>query len=304
MTDPIIRPLTFEDLDEALRLSTAVGWNQRLDDWRMLLQLAPAGAFAALSDARDVADISIVGTAIGIDYGAFAWIAMMLVDPAYRGRGVGRRLLEAAIDALPSHLPIRLDATPLGRRLYQRYGFEEEAALSRHVIDHARLADQRVARTRPASCAVQPLTDADLAIVVEQDRETFGGTRGAVLDWAFRGATQYAYVIRSNDTDRGPINYCLGRQGRLFDQIGPVVAGADDVALALMSAALGAAGDRRVAVDAFDSRRAFAAALQAHGFVVQRPLVRMCRPTDSRACTTAIGRRIICEFAILGPEFA
>ena len=79
MTDPIIRPLTFEDLDDALRLSAAARWNQRLDDWRMLLQLAPAGAFAAVSDARGV---SIVGTAIGIDYGAFAWIAMMLVDPA------------------------------------------------------------------------------------------------------------------------------------------------------------------------------------------------------------------------------
>jgi GNAT superfamily N-acetyltransferase len=305
MTDPIIRPLTFEDLDEALRLSTAVGWNQRLDDWRMLLRLAPAGAFAALSDARDVSDISdnsIVGTAIGIDYGAFAWIAMMLVDPAYRGRGVGRRLLEAAMDALPSHLPIRLDATPLGRRLYQRYGFEDEAALSRHVIDRARLADRRVARTRPAPFAVQPLTDADLAIVVEQDRETFGGTRAAVLDWAFRGAPRYAYAVRSDNSS--PIHYCLGRQGRLFDQIGPVVAGDDDIAHALVSAALAAAGDRPVAVDTFDSRRAFAAALRADGFVVQRPLVRMCRPSDSKACTTAIGRRTICELAILGPEFA
>ena len=303
MTDPIIRPLTLEDLDEALRLSTAVGWNQRLDDWRMLLRLAPAGAFAAFADTRDdsdvsdVSDVSLVGTAIGIDYGAFAWIAMMLVDPAYRGRGVGRRLLEAAMDRLPSHLPIRLDATPSGRRLYQRYGFEDEAALSRHVIDHSRLAEHR-----PARLAVQPLTDADLPIVIEQDRETFGGTRGAVIDWAFHGAPQYAYAVRSDNS--GPIHYCLGRQGRLFDQIGPVVAGDDDSAHALVSAALAAAGDRRVAVDAFDSRRAFAAALQADGFVVQRPLVRMCRPSDSKACTTAIGRRTICEFAILGPEFA
>jgi len=295
MTDPIVRPLTFADLDEALRLSTAVGWNQRLDDWRMLLQLAPAGAFAAVSDARDDSEIPIVGTAIGIDYGAFAWIAMMLVDPAYRGRGVGRRLLEAAIDALPSDLPIRLDATPLGRPLYQRYGFEDEAPLSRHVIE---------ARLKPrAPSIVQPLTDADLAIVVEQDRETFGGTRGAVLDWAFRGATQYAYVVRSH-TDWGPINYCLGRQGRLFDQIGPVVASESDVAHALICAALGAAGDRPVAVDALDSRRAFAAALQADGFVVQRPLVRMCRPAESGARATAVGRDDICEFAILGPEFA
>lgn len=291
MSDPIIRPLAFDDLDDALRLSTVVGWNQRLDDWRMLLRLAPAGAFAALLDSH------IVGTAIGIDYGAFAWIAMMLVDPAYRGRGVGRRLLEAAMDAVPSNLPIRLDATPMGRTLYQRYGFEDEAALSRHVIVHS-----SVPPGRSVTVAVEPLRDADLAGVIEQDRETFGGSRGALLDWAFHGATQYAYTVRR---DNGVLHYCFGRQGRLFDQIGPVVSGDEDIAHALVSAALGAAGGRRVAVDAFDSRSAFAAALRSDGFVVERPLVRMCRRTDSSgACRTASGSGKLCEFAILGPEFA
>jgi GNAT superfamily N-acetyltransferase len=291
MSDPIIRPLAFEDLDDALGLSTVVGWNQRFEDWQMLLRLAPAGALAAVLDSR------IVGTAIGIDYGAFAWIAMMLVEPAYRGRGVGRRLLEAAMDAVPSNLPIRLDATPMGRPLYQRYGFEDEAALSRHVIDHA-----SAPRSRPVPFAVEPITDAGLAIVVEQDRETFGGLRGAVLDWAFHSAAQYAYTVRS---DNGVLQYCFGRQGRLFDQIGPVVSGDDDIAHALVSAALAAAGDRRVAVDAFDSRTAFAAALRADGFLVERPLVRMCRRNNSsRACRTASEPGNICEFAILGPEFA
>src|SRR5881275_1687479 len=142
MSDPVIRALTFEDLGEALRLSTTAGWNQQVDDWRMLLRLAPAGAFAALIDA------CIVGTAIGIDYGAFAWIAMMLVDPAYRSRGIGRRLLEAAMHAVPSDLPIRLDATTRGQPLYQRYGFEDEATLSRQVRD-ARLTEAPEARRRP-----------------------------------------------------------------------------------------------------------------------------------------------------------
>jgi GNAT superfamily N-acetyltransferase len=294
MSDPIIRPLAFEDLDDALGLSTVVGWNQRFEDWQMLLRLAPAGALAAVLDSR------IVGTAIGIDYGAFAWIAMMLVEPAYRGRGVGRRLLEAAMDAVPSNLPIRLDATPMGRPLYQRYGFEEEAALSRHVIDHP-----SAPRSRPVPFAVEPITDAGLAIVVEQDRETFGGSRGAVLDWAFHGAPQYACAVRSDITDRGVLHYCFGRQGRLFDQIGPVVSGDDDIAHALVSAALAAAGERRVAVDAFDSRNAFAAALRADGFIVERPLVRMCRRNNSsRACRTASEPGNSCEFAILGPEFA
>src|SRR5688572_24633414 len=94
ITDLLIRPLAFEELDEALGLSTTVGWNQQLDDWRLLLRLAPEGAFAALIEGR------IVGTAIGIDYGGFAWIAMMLVDPAYRRCGLGARLLEAAMDAV------------------------------------------------------------------------------------------------------------------------------------------------------------------------------------------------------------
>ena len=314
MSDPIIRPLTFTDLDGALRLSTVVGWNQRLDDWRMLLRLAPAGAFAARLDSHDAC---IVGTAIGIDYGSFAWIAMMLVDPAYRGRGLGSRLLEAAIDAMPSSLPIRLDATPMGRPLYQRYGFEDETTLSRYARLKPRAPSEPRTPSEPrapsasrASSIVRSLTDADMAVVVEQDRETFSGTRGAVLEWAFHSAPQYAYVVRN---DEGPVDYCLGRQGRLFDQIGPVVARDDDIAHALVSAALAAAGDRSVVVDAFDpstgsgspramsrgeSRSTFTAALRDDGFVVQRPLVRMCRP--GRDGLQAVPK----EFAILGPEFA
>ena len=292
MSDPIIRLLASEDLDDALTLSVTAGWNQPLDDWRLLLQLAPTGAFAALSDAR------LVGTAIGIDYGGFAWIAMMLVDPAFRGRGLGRCLLEAAMDAVPSHLPIRLDATTLGRPMYQRYGFEDEAMLSRHVAERGVLpASQALDGSRD----VRPLTASTLRIVIERDEETFGGTRGAVLDWAFHRAARYAHVVRSPD---GLTHYCLGRPGRLYDQIGPVVAGNADIANALVNAALAAAGERPVVVDAFDSRPAFTAALATRGFHVQRPLVRMCRPPGPAARPNgALREGPLAEFAILGPEF-
>ena len=307
MSDPVIRPLTVEDLGEALRLSTTAGWNQQVDDWRMLLRLAPAGAFAALIDA------CLVGTAVGIDYGGFAWIAMMLVDPAYRGRGVGRRLLEAAMDAVPPNLRIRLDATPLGRPLYQRYGFDDEATLSRHVSDGSNRGGAPVSEAFNGSGDVRPLTASDLAIVIERDREVFGGTRGAVLDWAFHRAPQYAYVARG---DNGLMPYCLGRQGRLLDQIGPVVAGHEDIANALVKAALAAAGDRPVAVDAFDSQAAFSAGLRSRGFFIERPLIRMCRAAASAAreqgvpaLVPAFRPRLISrsrgnEFAIFGPEFA
>lgn len=305
MSDPVIRLLVPEDLDSALALSSTAGWNQRLDDWRMLLALAPGGSFAAVTEGR------IAGTAIGIDYDGFAWIAMMLVDPACRGRGLGRRLLEAAMGAVPADRPIRLDATPMGRPLYRAYGFEDEATLTRHVAD-------RVVPSGGQSHS-GPLTAADLPAVAEQDARIFGGDRRAVLDWALDRAPQYARVVR---TKAGPAPYCLGRQGRLFDQIGPVVAGDDDAAQALVTAALLETEGHAVVIDVFDSRNAFAAWLRACGFRGERPLFRMCRPGRRRQAAAGVpdarlvrggveagvemdeNRSALAEFAILGPEFA
>jgi GNAT superfamily N-acetyltransferase len=295
MSDPIIHVLAPDDLEAALTLSSTAGWNQRRADWRMLLRLAPGGSFAATIDGR------IIGTAVGIDYGGFAWIAMMLVDPAWRGRGVGRRLLEAAMMSVPSDRPIRLDATPMGRPLYQRYGFADEALLARHVTDASRPAAS-AAPPRESALVVRPLTAADLPNVAARDREVFGGDRRAVLEWMRDDAAEYARLAMEDDE---PPQYCLGRHGRLFDQIGPVVARDDDGARRLVSAALLTAGTRPVALDVFDARPDFAAWLGANGFRIERPLYRMRRSAGGQApATDAVDRPRLAEYAILGPEFA
>ena len=290
--EPVLRLLTAADLDAALGLSTAAGWNQRPADWRMLLRLAPSGAFAA------VADSTIVGTAIGIDYGGqFGWIAMMLVDPGWRGRGIGARLLEAAMSAVPAGLPIRLDATPLGRPLYRRYGFDDEAGLTRHVAEASRPAPDDARHGAPSP--VRRLTPADLSRVTAQDVRIFGAHRRALLEWLLDGAPQYAQAI---DSDAG-VHYCFGRPGRLFDQIGPVV-GDDESARALVSASLAAANGRAVVVDAFDRDAGFGEWLRSHGFSAARPLFRMCRPGTRGAWAGGDEKRPSPdERAILGPEF-
>lgn len=288
-----IRQLTGSDLDGALALSTTAGWNQRAADWRMLLGIAPAGGFAAVADGR------VVGTAIGIDYGRFGWIAMMLVDPAHRGRGLGARLLEAAMGAIPPRLPIRLDATPLGRPLYRRNGFEDDEVLSRFVIDAPAAA--KAAAAEEVSADICPLAAVHLPSIIAHDRHVFRGNRSHVLEWAMDGAPQYAWIAL-DDPDLP--QYCLGRPGRLFDQIGPVIAQNEQVATALVGAALRRAGDRPVAIDVFDARETFGGWLRRAGFQVQRPLYRMCRPGGGPGLEPGQTRTSLIEFAILGPEFA
>ena len=287
-TDPDIRLLTTGDLDGALALSVTAGWNQRLADWRMLLQLAPVGSFAAVAEDR------IIGTAIGIDFGAFGWVAMMLVDPAWRGRGLGARLLEAGMGAIPPGTPVRLDATPLGRPLYQRYGFADEARLTRHVAEASRPSVDVASDL--SSRHIRSLTPADLASVIARDHRVFGGHRRVLLEWALHDAAPYAQVI---DADAGT-QYCFGRPGRLFDQIGPVVAADDDTAQALVSASLSAAEGRAVVVDAFDRHSGFSDWLRSRGFSASRPLFRMRRSgrVENDERPDAVDAR-----AILGPEF-
>jgi len=291
LQDPDIRLLTIADLDGAFELSAGAGWNQRLADWRMLLQLAPAGSFAAVADDR------IIGTAIGIDYGTFGWIAMMLVDPSFRGRGLGAALLEAAIGAVPPELPIRLDATPLGRALYRRYGFEDEAQLTRYVAEPSRPAIDVTTDLAPHH--VRELTHAHLPAVIARDDLVFGAHRRIVLEWALDGACQYAHVI---DAGRRP-QYCFGRAGRLFDQIGPVVADDDDGARALVTASLRAAEGRAVVVDAFDNHSGFCDWLQSGGFSASRPLFRMRHVALHGRANRSEPPGLLHERSILGPEF-
>jgi GNAT superfamily N-acetyltransferase len=296
MSGPVIHQLGIDDLDDALALSTTAGWNQRLDDWRMLLRLAPAGSFASVIEGR------IIGTAIGIDYGGFGWIAMMLVDPAYRGRGVGRCLLEAALGAVPPDRPIRLDATPLGRPLYERYGFTDESTLTRYVADVLPSRVLAPVDRRRKSLRADQMRAADLHAVIHQDEEVFRGNRSAVLEWAWRSAPQYGKVVHSGT---GLLQYCFGRQGRLFVQIGPIVAGDDESAEALVSAAMMWTGGRPIGVDVFDAQHRFSEWLLALGFQRQRPLFRMRRPAaGSSSAIEPSSHPRFREFAILGPEFA
>ena len=112
------------------------------------------------------------------------------------------------------------------------------------------------------------------------DAAIFGGVRSRLLERIHSAGPEYAW--RAGGT---PIQYCLGRTGRLFNQIGPIAATTAQTAIALAAAALPNAGDHAVVVDAYDEHEEFTAWLGASGFEAQRPLYRMRRPGSQCGCT-------------------
>jgi GNAT superfamily N-acetyltransferase len=268
------------DIPAGLDLCRAAGWNQTERDWTQFLTTTPDGARTARIDGR------VVGTAATIRYGgAFAWIGMVLVDPAARGQGIGTRLFHEALALVADVGAARLDATPAGFPLYVKEGFVEEYRI--HRMERARPGGRSTADAR-----VRPLASADLPAVAGLDEGGFGADRAGMLQWMVDGAPDLAWVACGADGIEG---FVLGRRGHLFDHVGPVVARDAATARAVTEAALGAT-TRAVVIDATPHVPAWREWLASIGFSRQRELIRMSRGTPPAA---AVQR----QFAILGPEF-
>ena len=279
-------PVTFRDLTDAdipagLRLCRQSGWNQTEADWRALL--APPSRFRAAC----IAD-TIVGSAGAVVYGdRLAWVCMVLVDAAERGRGLGTSLMRQVLEHVPGGVLVGLDATPKGQAVYEKLGFEAGSTLTRlETTSPVTFAD--------ASPSVRAMTEADLPRVLALDRPVFGADRGRVLHAARATAPEYAWCV---DDGESLVGYAFGRPGHDADQIGPVVALHAEAAAAMVAASLRARPGRRYFLDAAPEPE-WRRALADLGFREQRGFTRMYRggrppvPTGEQQC-----------LAIFGPEF-
>src|SRR6202011_8286 len=67
------------------------------------------------------------GAVFGNDYATSAYVSLMGVDPALHGRGIGTALMTGLMAWCDERgfRDVRLDATPLGAPLYERFGFRD-----------------------------------------------------------------------------------------------------------------------------------------------------------------------------------
>jgi GNAT superfamily N-acetyltransferase len=286
------RALTLADAEPGYHLSSEAGWNQTIEDWRMMLTVAPA--LGQLDD-----DGVPAASALVMPYGGrIGWIAMVLTTAGYRRQGLATANLRWAIDLCAERgLIAGLDATPAGREVYRPLGFRDLWSLKRWMCERAAPDERaRAARAEQESSTdvvIRPVDDADLDDLAVLDAALFGAPRDKLLAYLRLNQPRHARIA----VDGGKtVGFVLARTGRLAHHVGPLVAPDAPVASALLKQAL-AGVDGQVSIDIPDHQTAFQQQLKELGFAPVRPFMRMIK-ADPAMMTEAPAS----GFAIAGPE--
>lgn len=160
-------PFAPHHLPGALALSQTERWPHRPEDWAMFLSLSQG--VVALQDGR------VAGTALATRFGDVALVNMIIVGEALRGRGLGRKLVEAAMATAPVS-EFRLIATEAGLPLYRKMGFVETGSIVQHQG-----AAAPIDQTDPAMAGIAWAGPDDAAELASLDRQATGMERAPMI---------------------------------------------------------------------------------------------------------------------------
>ncbi|CAK9885270.1 MAG: hypothetical protein XXXJIFNMEKO3_01666 [Candidatus Erwinia impunctatus] len=205
-----IRIVPFESAfsTQAAALSKKVGWPHREEDWLAALQLG--AGIAALADDK------LVGTALYWRWGQnYASLGLVIVDPAWQGRGIGHQLVGSIVTLL-SDCTIRLSATSAGQTLYEKHGFvaqghmQQWQCLSLPRVQSPELSEKQVLREASHD---------DLLRLTQLDFSAHGQYRPRLLSSLLQGEPRVIVL----EEQRKVQAYAVMRRFGLGQMIGPVV---------------------------------------------------------------------------------
>ncbi|MEI6642757.1 MAG: GNAT family N-acetyltransferase [Novosphingobium sp.] len=220
-----IGPMTYAEALQIFALARAEDWNPGTFDLACAWASDPE-AFIALRHQEAM----IAGGSIFRHSADFGFMGLFIVEPRYRGLGLGRRLWHDRLARLRARLApdavIAMDGVFEMERFYAAGGFVPAYATTRY---------EGMARPVPATAvdfALQidwaPRHDAILAL----DRKTVPYDRTGLLScWLALPETIQAMAIRDGEL----VGFGLARPASAGFKIGPLIAGEPQVARALLA---------------------------------------------------------------------
>lgn len=199
------------DLNFAAHCTDAVGWaGETREVFESFFAREPEGCRIAEIEGRPI------GMCVSVAYRHSGFLGELIVMEEWRGRGIGRELLEDGIRYLRDKgiESIYLDGVPRAVPLYERAGFER---ICRSLRFHGRptgRADPRVRRMRAR----------DLPAVCALDREHFGEDRSFFLRQRLERHPDCCWIL---EEDRRIAEFVIGRRCPGAVAAGPWVIRAD-----------------------------------------------------------------------------
>lgn len=233
MPDALIRPLTADDLDQAVAWAAAEGWNPGLADAPVFRAADPDGFLGVfLPDDSLAASISVVR------YGdRFGFLGFYIVRPDLRGRGYGWRLWHAGMAHLGERT-VGLDGVVAQQDAYRRSGF---------VFAHRNVRfGGPLPVAGPRHPAVMAPEGALVDAVAAYDAALFPGPRAEFVRSWVAGPSRRALAYVEGGAVRG---YGVIRPCREGAKIGPLFADTPAIAAALASGLAGVAAGGPVFLD-------------------------------------------------------
>ena len=283
-TDFIVRSMRPGDIVYAMKLSNAEGWNQTENDWKLLIESPQNVCLVAEYNKK------IIGTTTAMNYAnQIAWIGMVLVAKESRGQGVSKLLLTNILKKLESFESIKLDATPAGKQVYQKFDFKDEYLITRVVTGSMKNLSFEDDTTLAESIRLK-----DIEEIVALDEHVFGTNRRQLIESLINRYPHKAWLLKRNNSIAG---FALGRDGNKYHHVGPVFGSSLNDVKMLIRRALKELINQPVVIDVLSEKEDLISWLSSIGFTMQRHFIRMYKKEN------LFPGSINKQYLICGPEF-
>jgi len=250
--EPLFRALTRAELDVAISWAAREGWNPGLHDADAFWEADPDGFHGMEVDGQ------LIGSASIVSYGGrLGFVGLFIVEPEYRGRGLGTQFWNFFITRMRERLapdaPAALDGVFAMQQYYAKSGF---------VFSHRNLRMEGTGRESSPDSALTPLMDLPFETVLAYDTQHFGVERAAFLRrWIQpEGGLGLGFVSETGLAGAGVIRPCL----RGF-KIGPLFADDATIADRVFTALSSHAAGQPIFLDIPENNGAAVALASRHG---------------------------------------
>lgn len=219
-----LRTMKLEDVAAGYRLTQQLGWPHTKQDW--IFHVANGHGWVAIDGSG-----TIIGSSLIWFYGDNdATLGLVIVDKAFRGRGVANALMTHTLEAAGNR-KIRLIATEMAVKLYQNLGFAPSKKIK--IAQHQGVIDSTKPLHANNGATVRAASEQDYGSILSLDLKASGMDRSQVITTLLSCSS--GYVLEKGDKITGFVMVRKSGRGKTF---GPLLASNETDAKLLLSRAL------------------------------------------------------------------